>query len=303
MYEPSLLPYGMCHVATDRYTVCLACAASGGAHTCLRSTIHRNGFLKIRNGSSPLRTTSVRDHADICACFDACAEQYAETHGDPASLLGYRLALIRDRAPFQSSDVVLEIGCGNGLHILALADSFDRGIGIDLSPGMLRVGRRHVARSPWRQKLQFTVELAEQLDSVADASIDVAFSVGALEHMLDKGRIVANVFRVLRPGGRFICLTPNGHYLWYPWLAPLCSLETRRLSTDWSLSRHQLAHFLYTAGFRDPAFSYWTFIPRGDMHPLHAALLDVLDRCGRITAPDLLRGGLAVGAQRYDICG
>ena len=167
-----------------------------------------------------------------------------------------------------------------------LADSFARGIGIDLSPAMLRVARRQMARSPWGQKLQFTVDLAEQLGSVADASIDVVFSVGALEHMLDKGRVVANVFRVLRPGGRFICLTPNGHYLWYRWLAPLCRLETRHLSTDWYLSRRQLAHLLHTAGFRDPAFSYWTFIPHGDMHPLHAALLDVLDRCGRIAAPD-----------------
>jgi len=259
--------------------------------------------LKTRNGSSPLRTTNVCDHADIRAFFDACAEQYAETHGDPASLLRYRLALIRDRAHFQPSDVVLEIGCGNGLHLLALVSSFNRGIGIDLSPRMLRVARRHMARSPWSQKLQFTVDLAEQLSSVADASIDVAFSVGTLEHIRDKERVVANAFRVLKAGGRFICSTPNSHYPWYRWLAPLCGLATRHLSTDWYVSRRQLAHLLYTAGFRDPAFTYWTFSPRGDMHPLHAALLDVLDRCGRLPAPDLLRGGLVVCAQRYDICG
>jgi ubiquinone/menaquinone biosynthesis C-methylase UbiE len=168
---------------------------------------------------------------------------------------------------------------------------------------MLRVAQRHMARSPWRQKFRFTVDLAEQLSSVADASIDVAFSVGTLEYILDKGRMVVNAFRALRPGGRFVCLTPNGHYLWYRWLAPLSGLESRHLSTDWYLSRRQLAHLLYTAGFRDHAFSYWTFIPRGDMHPLHAALLDVLDRCGRIAAPDLLRSGLVVCAQRYDICG
>jgi SAM-dependent methyltransferase len=146
---------------------------------------------------------------------------YAETHGDPSSLLRYRLSLIHERAHFQPTDVVLEIGCGNGLHLLALADSFGRGIGIDLSPAMLRVARRHVTRSPWQGKLQFTVDLAEQLSSVADASIDVIFSVGALEHMLDKRRVIANAFRVLKPGGRFICLTPNGHYLWYRWLASL----------------------------------------------------------------------------------
>jgi ubiquinone/menaquinone biosynthesis C-methylase UbiE len=138
----------------------------------------RNWSLETLNGCRPLRTTIVRDHEDIRAFFDAQAEQYTEAHGDPSSLLRYRLSLIHERAHFQPTDVVLEIGCGNGQHLLALAGSFGRGIGIDLSPAMLRVARRHVAQSPWQGKLQFTVDLAEQLSSVADASIDVIFSVG-----------------------------------------------------------------------------------------------------------------------------
>jgi len=258
--------------------------------------------LRTRNGTSALRTTSICDHADIRVFFGACAEQYAETHGNPAGLLRYRLALLRDRAHFQPSDVVLEIGCGNGLHLLSLANSFGQGIGIDLSPAMLRVARRHGARSPWHEKLQFSVDLAEQLGSVADASIDVIFSVGALEYMLDKGRVIANTFRVLKPGGRFICLTPNGHFLWYRWLAALFGLETRRLSTDCYLSRRQLDHLLRASGFRDLAFGYWTFIPQGDMQPMQAALLAILDRYGRIAAPDCLRGGVVVCAQRHGTC-
>jgi SAM-dependent methyltransferase len=121
--------------------------------------------------------------------------------------------------------------------------------------------------------------------------------------MLDKGRLLANVFRVLKPGGRFVCLTPNGRYLWYRWLASWFGLETRHLSTDWFLSRGQLDHLLREAGFQGLAFSYWTFIPRGDMHPMHAALLSALDRVGRIAASDILRGGLVVCAQRNGTCG
>jgi ubiquinone/menaquinone biosynthesis C-methylase UbiE len=258
--------------------------------------------LGTTNRGRELRTTIVRDHGDVRAFFDAIAEHYAETHGDPSSLLRYRLALIRTRARFRPTDVVLEIGCGNGLHLLSLADSFGRGIGIDLSPAMLRVAQRYVARSPWHTKLRFTVDMAERLRSVADASVDVVFSVGALEHMLDKGRVLANAFRVLKPGGRFVCLTPNGRYLWYRWLASWFGQETRHLSTDWFLSRGQLDHLLREAGFQDLAFSYWTFIPRGDMHPMHAALLGVLDRFGRIAASDILRGGLVVCAQRNGTC-
>ena len=268
-----------------------------------RTSTRRECPLETANQRGRLRTTIVRDYADVRAFFDACAEHYAETHGDPAGLLRYRLSLIRTRARFRPTDVVLEIGCGNGLHLLALADSFGRGIGVDLSPAMLRVARRHVAGSPWHTKLRFTVDMAERLHSVADASVDVVFSVGALEHMLDKVRALANAFRVLKPGGRFVCLTPNGRYLWYRWLASWFGLETRHLSTDRFLSRGQLDHLLREAGFQDLAFSYWTFIPRGDMHPLHAALLGVLDRVGRIAASDVLRGGLVVCAQRNGTCG
>jgi 2-polyprenyl-6-hydroxyphenyl methylase/3-demethylubiquinone-9 3-methyltransferase len=79
---------------------------------------------------------------------------------------------------------------------------------------MRQVARRHVALNPGYQKLWFVIDLAERLDSLADASIDVTFSVGVLEHVLDKPRTLATVFRVLKPGGRFICLTPNGRCLW-----------------------------------------------------------------------------------------
>jgi SAM-dependent methyltransferase len=110
----------------------------------------------------------------------------------------------------------------------------------------------------------------------------------------------SSVFRVLKPGGRFVCLTPNGHYLWYRWLAPLLGLETRHLSTDGFLSRRQLERLLQEVGYRNLYLDYWTFIPRGDMQPLHAALLHVLDRIGRLMAPDRLRGGLVVRADKYD---
>jgi ubiquinone/menaquinone biosynthesis C-methylase UbiE len=258
--------------------------------------------VEITRYGSRLRTTMVRDHHDIRAFFDACAQSYAEAHGDPTDLLRDRLSLIRQHAGFQPTDVVLELGCGTGLHLQALVHDVRRGLGIDLSPAMVQVARQRAASSPWREKLQFTVDTAEQLCSVADASVDVVFSVGALEHMPDQARVLANVFRVLKPGGRFVGLTPNGHYLWYRWLASLFGLETRHLSTDCYLSRPQLDHFLRAAGFRDLAFGYWTFIPQGDMQPMHAALLHVLDRCGRIAAPDSLRGGLVIWAQRHGTC-
>jgi ubiquinone/menaquinone biosynthesis C-methylase UbiE len=244
-----------------------------------------------------LRTTVVRDHEDVRRFFDACAPCYAETHGDPDGLLRHRLALIRRRARLRPTDSVLEIGCGHGTHLLGLADAFGYGLGTDLSPAMVEVARQRSAASPWRAKLRFAVDRGEHLHSVADASMDVVFCVGAFEHMLDKTRMLAMVCRVLKPGGRFVCLTPNGHYLWYRWLAPWFGLETRHLSTDHFLSRHELERLLSEASLRILSLGYWTFIPRGDMPAPYGALLYGLDRLGALAASDTLRGGLVVCAE------
>jgi ubiquinone/menaquinone biosynthesis C-methylase UbiE len=244
-----------------------------------------------------LLTTIVSNHEDIRRFFDARAPCYAETHGSPARLLCHRLALIRQHARLQPTDAVLEIGCGHGTHLLGLADAFGRGLGIDLSPAMVQVARQRSATSLWRAKLHFTVDQGEHLHSVADASMDVVFCVGALEHMLDKTRMLAMVCRVLRPGGRFVCLTPNGHYLWYRWLAPWLGLETRHLFTDRFLSRHELEQLLSEADLRTLSLGYWRFIPHSDIPAPHGALLHGLDRLGTLVATDLLRGGLVVCAE------
>jgi cyclopropane fatty-acyl-phospholipid synthase-like methyltransferase len=116
--------------------------------------------LEITRHGSRLRTTTVRDHNDIRAFFDACAQSYAEAHGNPTDLLQYRLSLIHKHAGFQPTDVVLELGCGNGLHLQALVHYVRRGLGVDLSPVMVQMARQRVASSPWREKLQFTVDAA-----------------------------------------------------------------------------------------------------------------------------------------------
>lgn len=242
------------------------------------------------------RPRSARDHADIAAFFDGEAG-YAEAHGDAESLLRYRLDLLRDGARFEADDVVLEIGCGNGLHLLALADEFGQGIGIDLSPAMVQASRARAARThggPEGEPVRFAVDSAEALATIGDRSMDVVLCVGSLEHMLDQGAVLRSAYRVLRRGGRFVCLTLNGGSLWYRWLAPVLGVETRQLETDRYLTRRELADLARNAGFRDVAVDGWTFVQRGDIPATLAPLCAGLDRLGRLTRSDWLRGGLRV---------
>lgn len=247
-----------------------------------------------------LITTPARGLDDVRRYFDARARTYNEQHGDEARLLEYRLSVIREYARIQPSESVLEIGCGDGRHLLALAAEFDRGLGVDLSPAMIEAAYGRRESGPWGAKVSFQTDAAERLASVGDSAFDVVFCVGALEHMLDCAAVCRSVFRVLTPGGRFVCLTPNGRSVFYWLLAPLLRVETRRLSTDRYLGHSELERLLRAAGFRELRFGSWTFIQRGDMPPFLAAGLEILDRVGMLTQVGALRGGLVVCATKLE---
>ena len=110
--------------------------------------------------------------------------------------------------------------------------------------------------------------------------------------MLNKPEAAANARRVLKPRGRFFCLTVNGGYVWYRALAPLLRLETRHLSTDRFLKRAELIALLTEAGFSRVEVGCWTFIPKGDMPPMMGTVCQGLDWVGKALRISALRGGL-----------
>ena len=245
--------------------------------------------------SARLATTHARDHGDVRAFFDRSAPSYVEQHGPAARLLRYRTSLLREAAQFRASDTVVELGCGDGIHLFAMRDAFARGIGIDISEAMVERARN---AAPDAEKFRFAAGVGEEIPTVDDASVDVVYCVGSLEHMLDQPAVARSAFRVLRRGGRFAGLTPNGGYVWYRRIAPLLGLQTQHLATDHFLTRDELHAILRDAGFVDIAIDSWTFIPRGDMPAWVARLLDVLDLLGRTLGLRALRGGLRFRATR-----
>jgi 2-polyprenyl-6-hydroxyphenyl methylase/3-demethylubiquinone-9 3-methyltransferase len=242
-------------------------------------------------------TTPSCSTADIRSFFDRGASTgFAEAHGDPQRLLEYRLALVRDLARPLPTDVVLDLGCGNGHHLLALGPEIARGIGIDVSPGMVELARTRSRRSPCGSNLAFEVDNAEELKGIADQSIDLAICIGAFEHMLDKRAVLASICRVLKFGGRFFCLSPHADCVWYRTIAPLLGFSTKHLSSDRLLGRDEFSALLQQAGFRRIRSAPWTFIPKGDVPIPVASVLTVLDAIGRRARLDFLRGGLSLCA-------
>jgi SAM-dependent methyltransferase len=90
---------------------------------------------------------------------------------------------------------ILDIGCGAGQTIVALGAG-RRSVGVDIDVDALRVA----ARGPLGEPLRVAAAQGERLP-FADGAFDYVYSRVALPYM-DIGSAVAEMYRVLRPGGR-----------------------------------------------------------------------------------------------------
>jgi SAM-dependent methyltransferase len=141
--------------------------------------------------------------------------------GRPLALvLGYRPDVI-DRLPasavesfagtgnpfsmgaLQTGETALDIGCGAGLDSLIAAMQVGpagRVVSVDMTPAMLAKAAA-AAAAAGITNIEFREGLAESLP-VDDGSIDVVISNGVINLCPDKMAVMAEVHRVLKPGGR-----------------------------------------------------------------------------------------------------
>ena len=97
---------------------------------------------------------------------------------------------------------LLDVGCGLGEAALGLAQDLGEGgevVGVDVSESMLRVARSNAGGA--RCRVRFTVGDACAIDE-PDDSFDAARSERTLQWLADPAAAVAEMVRVVRPGGR-----------------------------------------------------------------------------------------------------
>ena len=99
---------------------------------------------------------------------------------------------------------VLEIGCGLGTDGAQFAQAGAHYTGIDLTEAAIELARKRFELSGLAEG-EFRVADAENLD-FADDSFDRVYSHGVLHHTPDTARAVAEIHRVLKPGGRAIVM-------------------------------------------------------------------------------------------------
>ena len=104
---------------------------------------------------------------------------------------------------------VLELGCGTGSTAIVHAPFVKHIRAIDVSSNMIEIARGK-ADAEHIENITFEVATCDEA-SAPDESLDVVLAMSILHLLEDKESVIAEVYRMLKPGGGFIsstvCLT------------------------------------------------------------------------------------------------
>lgn len=163
----------------------------------------------------------------------------------------YRESLVlRALLPATPGPRILNAGSGAGSLTVRLAEMGLRTTSIDASPEFCERTRRLLAeRDPGGRHLVRVGDVTRL--GLSDASFDAAVAAEVLEHVPDDRAALAELYRVLRPGGALVVTVPQGPYR-YDWTDHWAG-HIRRYTVE------GLDERLRTAGFTPQYVRSWGF--------------------------------------------
>lgn len=179
-------------------------------------------------------------------------------------------------------DRLLDVGCGDGSHTVELAEGYVRVDAIDLEPQRLDAFAERITQSPLEDRIGIHKMAADSL-AFDPNTFDRVTAFEAVEHVEDLEGALAEIHRVLKPGGAFSLTTSNRWFplethgvLWggrrlpaltapfLPWVRPL----HERMSDARAFTTQELGRLLRGAGLRVRAIDY--LMPSFDRGPLRS---------------------------------
>jgi demethylmenaquinone methyltransferase/2-methoxy-6-polyprenyl-1,4-benzoquinol methylase len=171
---------------------------------------------------------------------------------------------------------VLDVATGTGDMALELARYADSVVGLDLCPEMIKRGRVKAAMKALGGRISFILGDALTLP-FSDNSFDCALNGFALRNVADVGIFLAELHRVVKPGGRVVCLElerpssgiMGAFYRFYlfkvvPVLGNLLSGDSKAYrylpdSVGCFLSRSELQRMMEDVGFHQVSYKTLNF--------------------------------------------
>ncbi len=206
-----------------------------------------------------------------------------------------RLAAFRELG-WSPGRQLLDVGCGTGSYTLRMAEDFDETVGVDLQAEHLAEFRRRLSGSLLEERVSVR-ELSVTHLPFDDGQFDVVTAIETIEHIDDLRAGLAEIWRVLRPGGRLFITCPNRLYPlethavrignrsiagsrlpFLPWIPRLHS----RLSEARTFTPRSLRSVLRSAGFH-PGATTW-IMPPFDHNRVAAKVRPVTDLAERMPA-------------------
>ncbi|NUO03273.1 MAG: 3-demethylubiquinone-9 3-O-methyltransferase [Saprospiraceae bacterium] len=124
--------------------------------------------------------------------------------------VGYFKNLIYQMKINPEGKTALEVGCGGGILTEEISRMGFITTGVDPSEGSLQSAANHARLEGL--SIQYDKGAGEQLP-YADASFDFVFCCDVLEHVMDLPKVIAEISRVLKPGGVFFYDTLNRTFI------------------------------------------------------------------------------------------
>ena len=156
---------------------------------------------------TPYKNSSLGKKEQVTQMFDTISGEYdglnrVISFGIDVKWRKKVLKLVADTNP----ETILDIATGTGdLAILMASTSAEKIIGLDISAGMLEVGKQKIAQKNLQNKIEMVLGDSEEMpypDNFFDA-ITVSFGIRNFEN-LNKG--LSEILRVLKPTGIFVIL-------------------------------------------------------------------------------------------------
>jgi SAM-dependent methyltransferase len=175
--------------------------------------------LAVREKYGAAAQQAVRGEPASCGCGTACGDKEhswdpitsdlydaADVQGIPAQALLASLGCGNPTAlaELHPGERVLDLGSGGGIDVLLSArrvGATGKAYGLDMTDEMLSLARENQRRAGV-DNVEFLRGEIENIP-LPDKSVDVVISNCVINLSADKGRVLQEAFRVLKPGGRF----------------------------------------------------------------------------------------------------